>query len=77
MIDGHALATYKLAINYKPRQNLSAKKHAFSNLFFTLKYLFMGLRLLPNKNVSFSWTFPQLFMLLFLCLPPAAAFRQL
>jgi hypothetical protein len=77
MIDGHALATYKLAINYKPRQNLSAKKHAFSNLFFILKYLFMSLRLLPNKNVSLSWTFPELFVLQFLCLPPATTFRQL
>jgi hypothetical protein len=54
----HTLATYKLAINYEPRQNLSAKKHAFSYLLFILKYLFWGRRLIQNKNTSLSQTFP-------------------
>jgi hypothetical protein len=50
MIDGHTLATYKLAINYIPHQNLSVKKHVFSNLLFIPKGFFMGRGLLPNKR---------------------------
>lgn len=57
MIDGHALATYKLAINYKPRQIFARRSMPSANALSILKIFFTRRRIFPKRNTPLSRTF--------------------